>query len=99
MELDEEEGMSTDMEVRWLQLDSPVSTASLQVAVHDALVLATAAQPQEEEDEYYYDSDDSVLDIDEQYHELAERVMQWQAARQDAISVPSWRQPDFDQEQ
>ena len=102
MDLDEEESMSTDMEaaetVRQLQLDSPAVTVLLQVAVHEALVPATAARPQEEE-EYYYDSDDSVLDIDEQYPELAERVMQWQAARWDAASVPPWHQPDFGQEQ
>ena len=60
---------------------------------------ATAARPQEEEEEYYYDSDDSVLDIDEQYPELAERVVQWQAAQRDAASVPPWCQPDFAQEQ
>ena len=83
VDLDEEESMSTDTEatetVRRLQLDSPAAAVLLQVAVHDALALATAAQPQEEDDEYYYDSDDSVLDIDEQYSELAERVVQWQA--------------------
>ena len=79
VDLDEEESMSTNMEaaetVRRLQLDSPAAAALLQVAVHEALTLATTAQPQEEE-EYYYNSDDSVLDIDEQYPELAERVVQ-----------------------
>ena len=100
VDLDEEESMSTDMEaaetVRWLQLDSPAATALLQVAVCKVLVLATAARPQEEEDKYYYNS---VLDIDEQYPELAERVMQWRATRWDVASVPPWRQPDFGQEQ
>ena len=47
VDLDEEESMSTNMEaaktVIWLQLDSPAATASLQVAVHKALTLATAA--------------------------------------------------------
>ena len=103
VDLDEEESMSTDAEatetVRRLQLDSPAAAVSLQVAVHEALASATAARPQEEEEEYYYDSDDSVLDIDEQYPELAERVVQWQAARRDATSVLPWRQPDFGQEQ
>ena len=84
MDLDEEESMSTDMEaaktVRRLQLDSPAAAASLQVAVCEVLMLATAARPQEEEEEYYYDSDDLVLNIDDQYPELAERVVQWQAA-------------------
>ena len=78
MDLDEEESMSTEAAetVRRLQLDSPAAVALLQVAVHEALTLATATQPQEEEEEYYYDSDESVLDIDEQYPKLAERVMQ-----------------------
>ena len=102
VDLDEEESMSTNMEatemVRQLQLDSPAATASLQVAVCEVLVPATAAQRQEEE-EYYYDSDDSVLNIDEQYPELAERVVQWQATQQNATSVPPWHQPDFCQEQ
>ena len=103
VDLDEEESMSTDMEaaetVRWLQLDSPATAASLQVAVHEALVPATAARPWEDWEEYYYDSDDSVLNIDEQHPKLAERVMQWQAARCGVTSVPPWRQPDFGQEQ
>ena len=103
VDLDKEESMSTDMEatetVRQLQLDSPAAVALLQVAVCDALAPATAARPQEEEDEYYYDSDDSVLDIDEQYTELVERVVQWWATRWDAASVLPWRQPDFGQEQ
>ena len=74
----EEESMSTDMEatetIRQLNLQCPESTESLQVAMHEALALATAARPTEEE--YYYDSDDLVLDIDKQFPELAERVMQ-----------------------
>ena len=56
--------MSTNMEatntVRRLQLHCPAATASLQMAVCEALAPATAAQLQEEE--YQYDSDDSVLD-------------------------------------
>ena len=71
--------MSADTEaaktVRRLQLDSPAAMVSLQVAIHEALKPATATQLQEEE-EYYYDS---VLDIDKQYPELAEWVVQWQA--------------------
>ena len=66
-DLAEEEYMSTDMEatetVWWLQLHCPTAMASLQVAVCEALMPATAARLQEQE--YYYDSDDSVLDIDE----------------------------------
>ena len=71
--------------------------ASLQVAMHEALVLATAARLQEQE--YYYDSDDSVLDIDEKYPELAEWVVQWKVAQQGTTSVPLWWPPDFDQEE
>ena len=59
-------------------------------------MLAMAAQPEEEE-EYYYDSDDSVLDIDEQFQELAERVVQWQAAQWGTASAPPWHPPDFGQ--
>ena len=103
VDLDEEESMSTDMEaaktVRRLQLDSPAAAVSLQAAVHEALTPATATRPWEDWEEYYYDSDDSVLDIDEQYPKLAERVMQWQAARHGITSVLPWHQPDFGQEQ
>ena len=70
--------MSTDMEaantIRCLQLHCPAAMAALQMAVHEALVPDTAAQLQEEE--YQYDSDDSVLDLDEEYPGLAERVVQ-----------------------
>ena len=89
--------MSTDTEaantVRRLQLHCPVATASLQMAVCEALAPATATRPQEEE--YQYDSDDSVLDLDEEYPGLAERVMQWQVARQGAACAPPWRPSDF----
>ena len=89
--------MSTNMEaantVRRLQLHCPVATASLQMAVCEALVLATATRLQEEE--YQYDSDDSVLDLDEEYPGLAERVVQWQAAHQGAACAPPWRPSDF----
>ena len=64
--------------VRCLQLHCLVATASLQMAVHETLAPATAARPQEEE--YQYDSDDSVLNLDEEYPGLAERAMQWWAA-------------------
>ena len=88
--------MSTDTEaantVRCLQLHCPVATASLQMAVHEALAPATAARPQEE---YHYDSDDSVLDLDEEYLDLAEWVMQWRAAHQSTTCAPLWRPSDF----
>ena len=88
--------MSTDTEaantVRRLQLHCPAATASLQMAVREALTPATAARPQEE---YHYDSDDSVLDLDEEYLDLAERVVQWQAARQGTACTPPWRPSDF----
>ena len=85
--------MSTDTEaantVRCLQLHCPAVTASLQMAVHEALVPATAARPQEE---YHYDS---VLDLDEEYRDLAEWVMQWQAAHQSTACAPPWQPSDF----
>ena len=88
--------MSTDMEaantVRYLQLHCLATTASLQMAVREVLVPATAARPQEE---YHYDSDDSVLDLDEEYPDLAERVVQWRAAHQGAACTPLWRPSDF----
>ena len=89
--------MSTNMEaantVRRLQLHCPAATALLQMAMREALAPATAAQPPEEE--YQYDSDDSVLDLDEEHPGLAERVMQWRAARQGAACTPPWRPSDF----
>ena len=61
---DDNQEMSTDTEaamtVRQLQVSDPVATASLQRAVRDTLVLATAPRPQDLA-EFYYDSDDSVL--------------------------------------
>ena len=89
--------VSTDTEaantVRHLQLHCPVATASLQMAVCEALVPATATRPQEEE--YQYDSDDSVLNLDEEYPGLAERVVQWQAACQGATCTPLWQPSEF----
>ena len=89
--------MSTDTEaantVRCLQLHCPVATALLQMAVCEALAPATAARPQEEE--YQYNSDDSVLNLDEEYPGLAERVVQWGAAHQGAACAPLWRPSDF----
>ena len=91
--------VSTDTEaantVRHLQLHCPAATVSLQMAVHEALAPATATRPQEEE--YQYNSDDSVLDLDEEYPGLAERVMQWRAARQGATCTPPWRPSNFGQ--
>ena len=89
--------VSTDMEaantVRHLQLHCPAATASLQMAVCEALAPATAARPQEEE--FQYDSNDSVLDLDEEYLGLAERFMQWRAARQGTACTPPWWPSDF----
>ena len=98
---EEEESMSTDTEaaetVRRLNLQCPKSTESLQVAVRKALVLAMAPRPTEEE--YYYDSNDSVVDLDEQYPNLAERIVQWQAAQKGAVSAPPWHLPNFGQQE
>ena len=89
--------VSTDTEaantVRPSSCNCPAATASLQMAVREALVLATAARPQEEE--YQYDSDDSVLDLDEEYPGLAERVVQWRAAHQGAACAPPWWPSNF----
>ena len=61
-----EDCMSTNTEaantVRCLQLHCLAATASLQMAVREALAPATAARPPEQD--YYYDPDDSVLDLD-----------------------------------
>ena len=90
---------STDTEatntVRHLQLHCPAAIASLQMAVRDALAPATAARLQKEE--YQYDSNDSVLDLDEEYPGLAERVVQWRAARQSPACAPLWRPSRFGQ--
>ena len=88
--------ISTDTEaantVRRIQLHCLAAMASLQMAVHEALAPATAARPQEE---YHYDSDDSVLDLDEEYPDLGERVVQWRAACQSAACTALWRPSDF----
>ena len=88
--------MSTNTEatntVRRLQLHCLAATTSLQMAVREALVPATAARPQEE---YHYDSDDSVLDLDEEYPDLAEWVVQWRAACQSAACAPPWWRSNF----
>ena len=79
---DDDQEMSTDTEaavmVRQLKVNDPVATASLQGAVCDMLMPATDPRPQELE-EYYYDSDDSVLNLDEEYLGLGERIIEWQA--------------------
>ena len=97
---DDDQEMSTDTEatvtVRRLQVSDPVATASLQRAVHDRLMLATAPRPQDPE-EFYYDSDDSVLDLNEEYPGLGEHIIEWQAARRGAASLPGWCPPDFGQ--
>ena len=89
--------MSTDTEatntVRRLQLHCPAAMASLQMAVHEALAPATAARLQKEE--YQYDSDNSVLDLDEEYPGLAEWVVQWRAAHRGTACAPPWRPSDF----
>ena len=56
-----------------------MAMVSLQRAVCDTLTLATAPRPQDPE-EFYYDSDDSVLNLDEEYPGLGECIIEWQAA-------------------
>ena len=59
-------------------MSDPVATASLQRAMCDTLTPATALRPLDPE-EFYYDSDDSVLDLDEEYPGLGECIIEWQA--------------------
>ena len=91
--------MSTDTEaantVRHLQLHCLVAMVSLQMAVREVLAPATTARLQEEE--YQYDSDDSVLDLDEEYLGLSEWIMQLWAARQSTTCAPPWRPSNFSQ--
>ena len=100
-EAEEEESMSTDTEaaetIRQLNLQCSESTESLQIALREVLAPATAPRPIKEE--YYYDSDDSVVDLDEQYPELKERIVQWQATQRGAASAPPWCPPNFGQEE
>ena len=97
---DDDQEMSTDTEaamtVRRLQVSDPMATTSLQRAVHDTLAPATAPRPQDPE-EFYYDLDDSVLDINEEYPGLRECIIEWQATRWGAASLPGWHPPDFGQ--
>ena len=67
------------------------------MAVCDMLALATAPRPAEEE--YYYNSDDSVVDLDEKFSELAESIVQWQAAQKGAVSALPWCRPNFGQQE
>ena len=97
---DGDQEMSTNTEaammVRQLKVDDPVASASLWGAMHDTLAPATAPRLQEQE-EYYYDSDDSVLNLDEEYPGLAKCIVEWQAARWGAAPMPAWRPPNFGQ--
>ena len=96
----DDQEMSTDTKaavmVRRLKVNDLMATASLQGAVCDTLAPATAPRPQEPE-EYYYDSEDSVLDLDEEYPSLGEHIIEWQVTRQGAASLPPWCLPDFGQ--
>ena len=97
---EDDQEMSTDTKatlmVRRLKVNDPMATASLQGAVHDTLAPATAPRLQES-DENYYDSDDSVLDLDEEYPGLGECIIEWQATRQGTASLPPWHPPNFGQ--
>ena len=62
----------------------------------DTLTPATALRPQDLE-EFYYDSDDSVLDLDEEYRGLGEHIIEWQAAPWGTASLPGWHLPNFGQ--
>ena len=77
-------------------MSDPVATALLQRAVHDTLGPATASRPQELE-EFYYDSDNSVLNLDEEYPGLGERIIEWQATQWGTASLLGWRPLNFGQ--
>ena len=77
-------------------MGDPIASASLQGTMRDTLVPATATRLQEQE-EYYYDSDDSVLDLDEEYPGLAECIVEWQATRWGTAPMLAWHQPNFGQ--
>ena len=97
---DGDQEMSTDMEaattVRQLKVNDPVASASLQGGVWDTLTPATAPRLREQ-DTYYYDSDDSVLNLDEEYPGLAECIVEWQATRRGTAPMLTWRPPNFGQ--
>ena len=92
--------MSTDTEaavtVRKLRVSDPVTMALLQWAMHDTLMPATAPRPQDPVVLYYH-SDNSVLDLDEEYPGLGEHIIEWQAARWGAAPLPGWHPPNFGQ--
>ena len=97
---DDNQEMSTDTEaamtVRRLQVSDPMATVSLQRAMRDTLAPATAPRPQDLE-EFYYDSDDSVLDLDEEYPGLGEYIIEWQATQWGTASLLGWHPPNFGQ--
>ena len=76
---DDDQEMSTDTEaavtVRQLKVSDPVAMMLLQRAVCDTLMPATALRPQDPED-IYYNSDDSVLDLDEECPGLGECIIE-----------------------
>ena len=56
------------------QMATDGATCSLGIPAGDMLVAATTPLPQEQE--YYYDSDDSVLDLDAEFPDIAEWVVE-----------------------
>ena len=97
---DNDQEMSTNTEVavmvRQLKVNDPIATASLQGTVRDMLLLATAPKPQDLE-EFYYDSDDSVLNLHEEYPGLGKRIIEWQATQRGAAPMLGWNLPNFGQ--
>ena len=94
---DGDQEMSTDTEaaqtVNRLCVSDPVASVSLQVAICESLTPATAPQP--EEQEYYYDSDDSILDLDAEFPDIAEQVVEWTIPRHVTAPLPSWQPCNF----
>ena len=77
-------------------MNDSIATASLQGAMCDTLTPATAPRPQDPE-EFYYDSDDSVLDLHEEYLGLGKHIIEWQATRRGAAPMLGWCLPNFRQ--
>ena len=56
-------------------MNYPLATVSLHKVMRDTLVPATTPRPQDPE-EFYYVSDDSILDLDEEYLGLGECIIE-----------------------
>ena len=82
--------MSTDTEATQAVdhecVGNSVASASLQAVVRETLAPATAPRP--EEQEYYYD-------LDAEYPDISQRVVEWKVARQATAPLPLWCPSNF----